>query len=168
MIILFPVYDSKQKFLDLNCQDFTDGEEVKKLECDHCFHSGCIVPWLELHGTCPVCRKELGRSPASGFFFLLFHMDLRTLQLPCFSGSQRASTPDPAPPHLDEATGGAPAPSPPTDAEGGVRKRPNGILQYLIFFYFVQELEITLKGGLQSLLVALEDSQDLFSLHLTR
>merc|ERR1719447_2592774 len=31
-----------------------------------------------------------------------------------------------------------------------------------------KELEITLKGGLQSLLVALEDSQDLFSLHLTR
>merc|ERR1719494_369445 len=68
-----------------------------KLECDHCFHSGCIVPWLELHGTCPVCRKELGRSTASG--------------------SQRASTPDPAPPHLDEATGGAAAP-PPADAEG--------------------------------------------------
>ena len=121
MIILFPVYDSKQKFLDLNCQDFTDGEEVKKLECDHCFHSGCIVPWLELHGTCPVCRKELGRSTASGFFFFLFHMVLRFLhQLPCFSGSQRASTPDPAPPHLDEATGGAPAPPPPADTEGGV------------------------------------------------
>merc|ERR1719430_1341693 len=79
-------------------EDFTDGEEVKKLECDHCFHSGCIVPWLELHGTCPVCRKELGRSTASG--------------------SQRASTPDPVPPHLDEATGGAPAPPPPADTEG--------------------------------------------------
>jgi len=79
-------------------EDFTDGEEVKKLECDHCFHSGCIVPWLELHGTCPVCRKELGRSTASG--------------------SQRASTPDPAPPHLDEASGGAAAPPPPADAEG--------------------------------------------------
>ena len=43
-------------------QDFTEGEEVKLLECEHCFHSPCIVPWLELHGTCPVCRKELGKN----------------------------------------------------------------------------------------------------------
>jgi len=43
-------------------EDFTEGEEVKLLECEHCFHSPCIVPWLELHGTCPVCRKELGKS----------------------------------------------------------------------------------------------------------
>ena len=168
-LTIWSTYFWLQKFLDLHCQDFTDGEEVKKLECDHCFHSGCIVPWLELHGTCPVCRKELGRSPASGFFFLLFHMDLRILQLPCFSGSQRASTPDPVPPHLDEATGGAPAPPPPADAEGGVWKGANGIPQYsIIILNFVQELQIIHKGELQSLSVALEDSQDLSSLHLTR
>ena len=45
-------------------EDFTEGEEVKLLECGHCFHEGCIGPWLELHGTCPVCRKEL--SSGSG------------------------------------------------------------------------------------------------------
>eukprot|EP00092_Neocalanus_flemingeri_P005537 GFUD01005967.1.p1 GENE.GFUD01005967.1~~GFUD01005967.1.p1 ORF type:complete len:442 (-),score=152.13 GFUD01005967.1:334-1659(-) len=43
-------------------EDFTEGEQVKLLECEHCFHSPCIVPWLELHGTCPVCRKELGKN----------------------------------------------------------------------------------------------------------
>jgi len=43
-------------------EDFSEGEEVKLLECEHCFHEGCIVPWLELHGTCPVCRKELNKS----------------------------------------------------------------------------------------------------------
>ena len=69
-------------------EDFSEGEQVKLLECEHCFHEGCIVPWLELHGTCPgqscsawlvspssslsffpVCRKELsktGDSPAAG------------------------------------------------------------------------------------------------------
>lgn len=46
-------------------EDFTEGEEVKLLECGHCFHSQCIVPWLELHGTCPVCRKELGKNGQS-------------------------------------------------------------------------------------------------------
>jgi len=46
-------------------EDFAVGEEVKLLECEHCFHSPCIVPWLELHGTCPVCRKELGKTGES-------------------------------------------------------------------------------------------------------
>ena len=41
-------------------EDFTLGESVRRLDCDHLFHSPCIVPWLELHGTCPVCRKDLG------------------------------------------------------------------------------------------------------------
>jgi len=70
-------------------EDFSDGESVKQLECEHCFHSGCIVPWLELHGTCPVCRKELGRTATA-------------------PGSDSASTPDPPTPHLDEASGGFP------------------------------------------------------------
>uniref|UniRef100_H3C2J8 RING-type E3 ubiquitin transferase n=1 Tax=Tetraodon nigroviridis TaxID=99883 RepID=H3C2J8_TETNG len=41
------------------CEEYSSGEFVKKLPCLHYFHSGCIVPWLELHDTCPVCRKSL-------------------------------------------------------------------------------------------------------------
>jgi len=38
-------------------EDFTLGERVRKLNCDHLFHTDCIVPWLGLHGTCPICRR---------------------------------------------------------------------------------------------------------------
>ncbi|XP_057684404.1 E3 ubiquitin-protein ligase RNF115 isoform X2 [Corythoichthys intestinalis] len=40
-------------------EEYSSGESVRKLPCLHYFHSQCIVPWLELHDTCPVCRKSL-------------------------------------------------------------------------------------------------------------
>ncbi|CAL1527288.1 unnamed protein product [Lymnaea stagnalis] len=39
--------------------DFELDVEVRKLPCDHMYHSECIIKWLEMHGTCPVCRKDL-------------------------------------------------------------------------------------------------------------
>ena len=29
------------------------------IPCGHLFHNQCIVKWLEMHNTCPVCRYEL-------------------------------------------------------------------------------------------------------------
>ncbi|KAG7196940.1 hypothetical protein KM043_000210 [Ampulex compressa] len=40
--------------------DFMLSEPVKQLPCQHVYHAPCIVPWLELHGTCPICRQSLG------------------------------------------------------------------------------------------------------------
>ncbi|XP_037889500.1 E3 ubiquitin-protein ligase Iruka-like [Glossina fuscipes] len=34
-------------------------ETVRRLSCFHLYHEDCIVPWLVLHGTCPICRKSL-------------------------------------------------------------------------------------------------------------
>ncbi|KAH8922664.1 hypothetical protein BT69DRAFT_1282059, partial [Atractiella rhizophila] len=42
------------------CKDeFQVDEDASKLPCRHIFHTGCINPWLEIHGTCPVCRATV-------------------------------------------------------------------------------------------------------------
>ncbi|PON37236.1 43kDa postsynaptic protein [Parasponia andersonii] len=39
--------------------DFEAGAEAKEMPCKHKFHSECILPWLGLHSSCPVCRFQL-------------------------------------------------------------------------------------------------------------
>uniref|UniRef100_A0A1B6ELA8 RING-type domain-containing protein n=1 Tax=Cuerna arida TaxID=1464854 RepID=A0A1B6ELA8_9HEMI len=44
------------------CEDFQVREPVSLLECAHVFHPSCILPWLQLNTTCPVCRHDLQAS----------------------------------------------------------------------------------------------------------
>ncbi|KAI0472466.1 hypothetical protein F4859DRAFT_484294 [Xylaria cf. heliscus] len=41
-------------------EDFTKGEDVRVLPCNHKFHPACVDPWLvNVSGTCPLCRLDL-------------------------------------------------------------------------------------------------------------
>jgi len=40
-------------------EDYAPGERAREMPCRHRFHANCIVPWLEMHSSCPVCRFQL-------------------------------------------------------------------------------------------------------------
>lgn len=50
-------------------EDYEGGESVRQLPCNHLFHDGCIVPWLEQVSW----QKTLAGAQGSGLccFFLL-------------------------------------------------------------------------------------------------
>jgi hypothetical protein len=40
--------------------NYLHGEEVRKLRCQHEFHSSCIDEWLVRNPSCPICRCDFG------------------------------------------------------------------------------------------------------------
>lgn len=42
------------------CQEeFTEGEVLKKLNCNHYYHKHCIKDWLLYNKKCPLCKNEI-------------------------------------------------------------------------------------------------------------
>lgn len=67
------------------------GDQVAQLNCGHIFHVPCIVPWLESHVTCPVCRAPIDLSHQ--LFRDVDELDWAPIDLSCqLSGMSMNST----------------------------------------------------------------------------
>lgn len=49
----------KDKQCPVCMKEFEENDNGKQLPCQHLFHTSCILPWLNITNTCPVCRDEL-------------------------------------------------------------------------------------------------------------
>lgn len=58
-VAITPVQADKGLKCPVCLLEFEEEETVRKMPCEHHFHSSCILPWLGKTNSCPLCRHEL-------------------------------------------------------------------------------------------------------------
>ena len=57
----------EENHTEVKCQvcqfPYEEGEVLRRLPCEHCFHKDCVDSWLETKDTCAFCRKSIVSSP---------------------------------------------------------------------------------------------------------
>ncbi|KAJ0177780.1 hypothetical protein K1T71_006653 [Dendrolimus kikuchii] len=51
--------ESENKNCAICLKSLDIGDKATKMPCNHCFHSTCILTWLNRTNSCPFCRYEL-------------------------------------------------------------------------------------------------------------
>ncbi|KAJ6817751.1 E3 ubiquitin-protein ligase CIP8-like [Iris pallida] len=63
-----PTVDLNKEEIGVDCavckDEFSAEEKAKRLPCRHYYHEECILPWLGMRNTCPLCRYELPTDDA--------------------------------------------------------------------------------------------------------
>lgn len=51
--------NTQQTCCPICIEEYEAGEDLLQLPCRHNFHTECIIPWLERHSVCPMCKVEV-------------------------------------------------------------------------------------------------------------
>ena len=66
------IYDAScsDAFSNTTCSiclgEFENGEELRKLPCEHSFHAECVASWLNVRHTCPLCVQPISAASGAG------------------------------------------------------------------------------------------------------
>lgn len=53
------ISESRDEVCSVCLCDYTAGDRIRELHCQHTFHSGCVDAWFNKSLTCPLCRKAV-------------------------------------------------------------------------------------------------------------
>ncbi|KAI0222632.1 hypothetical protein LSAT2_026123 [Lamellibrachia satsuma] len=64
------VYRKQIKLPNESCpvclEEFAVNDKVAVTQCNHAFHSSCLMPWLFENTTCPLCKTPINQRRGAG------------------------------------------------------------------------------------------------------
>ncbi len=62
-MISFSKLNSRKKNFSDTCTvcqtEFSEGEKIKQLNCQHSYHISCVDEWLKENKVCPICKEDV-------------------------------------------------------------------------------------------------------------